>query len=352
MSVGRVVRTVVDSARLETLDDSHTYRSFPVSIFYPTDEQNSVGKPTHLLSLFHAARDDVRTILSKMGLNEHNLTEFPVSIIDNAVPRLTDRNLPVVIFSPAFGIDRDLYVEGITTIVEAGFIIVTVGTPHEGIFTVFPDGRVVRQSEKVAETDFSDFENLKNLIQVRVEDIRNVIDQLQVWNSENNGYYKFDTNRIGVMGHSLGGAAVFKVAASDNRVKCAVLLDASLHLIDHIPFELPLLNVRQQAATLSELLEDMREAVATAYIDGQNWLYKAASRGNNFVKIVGADHMSFSTFGILANGDQSVIRSIQPLCTSFLEEFLAGTIGAYSRFINDHDKSSNVIVIDGDGFES
>ena len=100
----------------------------------------------------------------------------------------------------------------------------------------------------------------------------------------------------------LGGVSVFKVAAIDDRVRCIILFDASLHLIgDKIP-NIPLLNMRQEAASFPEYLETIRgeadddtsELIATAFIEGQSRLYDCLPSTRSFVKIVGANLWNFN----------------------------------------------------------
>lgn len=40
----------------------------------------------------------------------------------------------------------------------------------------------------------------------------------------------FDMNKIGIIGHSIGGATALDLTMEDDRIKVAILLDASMHL--------------------------------------------------------------------------------------------------------------------------
>ena len=302
-----------------------------------------------LLSLFHPASDVAKTIFSKVGIDEEMLNTISISVVDNAMPEL-HRSIPVVIFSPGFGIDRDLYIETITSVVESGYAVVTVGVPYDSLFTVFPDGRVVLQAER--------FPNDDEQIRTRMQDIQLVIEHLKKWNEEGLLRGMFDMNKIGMMGHSLGGASVFKVGAVDDRVRCIILFDASLHLIgDEIP-DVPLLNMRQEAASFPEYLETIRseadddtsELIAAAFIEGQRRLYDCLPSTGSFVKIVGANHLSFSTVGRLIGAlPPSVTTAIQRVTVAFLKEFLNDEQGAYTDLIHGIHRPSNLVEINGIG---
>lgn len=53
---------------------------------------------------------------------------------------------------------------------------------------------------------------------------------------------------------NLGGATVFNIAAIVDRIKCAILLDASVHLVENKMPIIPILNMRQEAASYEEYL--------------------------------------------------------------------------------------------------
>ncbi|MFD1676562.1 alpha/beta hydrolase family protein [Alicyclobacillus fodiniaquatilis] len=351
MAIGRVTKVLTDHGRAETFNDFAGCRTFPISIFYSINAEHIPHHQANFLSLFHPFEDEVSRIFSEMGISKEKLVNYPVSIVENANPVLPCNSCPVVIFSPAFGIERDLYMELITSIVESGYIVVTVGTPYESLFTVFPTDTIIRQAKQVSNQDFADFTGLKELVHIRMEDIKCVIDHLTLWNNEDRLLgNKFDLKRIGMIGHSLGGAAAFNAGTQDERVRCVVLLDASLHLLDYSDLDVPLLNMRQQAASLPELLADMREVIATAYIDGQRRLYDCVQSTKSFVKVIGSSHMSFSTFGRLVEQTSTdVTNTIQQVTVSFLKEFLSGEQGVYSELIHGGNRPPNLIEINNMG---
>lgn len=347
--IGRIIKVIEDKTRVQPFNDDGEHRTFPVSIFYPVSGVSTENHEMKLLSLFHPASDAAKNIFSKVGIDEEALNTISISVLDNAMPEL-HRSIPVVVFSPGFGIDRDLYIETITSIVESGYAVVTVGVPYDTLFTVFPDGRVVLQAERFPSDD--------EQVRTRMQDIQLVIEHLRKWNEEGFLRGMFDMNRIGMMGHSLGGASVFKVAAIDDRVRCIILFDASLHLIgDKIP-NIPLLNMRQEAASFPEYLETIRgeadddtsKLIATAFIEGQSRLYDCLPSTRSFVKIVGANHLSFSTVGRLIGAlPPSVTATIQRVTLAFLQEFLNDDQGAYTDLIHGVNRPSNLVEINGIG---
>ncbi|KEO84849.1 hypothetical protein EL26_02240 [Tumebacillus flagellatus] len=350
--------SLTDPARRESLNTQEApeaSRRFPVSVFYPAEAGNELQQKSSVLSLFEPAVERSAELFAMVGLAEERLRATAVPIYNDAPPARTDKPLPVVVFAPGFGVDRDLYVRHIAALVQAGFLVVTVGATYDTLFTVFPDGDVEMQSPRCSGQDFTDFPTLRELVRVRQADVQFTLTQLPLWNegeSPLNGL--FDLERIGLMGHSLGGAGVFGAAQADSQIRAVVLLDASLHVLpSESPISFPVLNVRQEAASLEEMLQtEMNDKVARAMAEGQQRLHDLAGADRCFVKIQGADHMTFSTIPALFQETEKLTRgqeAIQAVTVAFLEEFAGGRAGRFADFLAGGERPAQVLEIDRDG---
>jgi dienelactone hydrolase len=132
-----------------------------------------------------------------------------------------------------------------------------------------------------------------------------------------------DLENVATVGHSLGGATVLEVSKGEKRIKAAILLDPSFHLIhrDGFASSIPILLLRQEASTYGEMASDMDKKIACDYIDGQR--YTSTTFINiYFYRVKGAQHMSFSDVP-LHYGDNHAV-SIHAVVTeaalAFLEE--------------------------------
>ncbi|PKR85326.1 hypothetical protein CWO92_09025 [Heyndrickxia camelliae] len=195
-------------------------------------------------------------------------------------------------------------------------------------------------------------------IATRMEDIQLVLDSLKQWNQEEFFNGIFNTNKIGVIGHSLGGATVFHLAATDKRVNCAILLDASLHVVDNKMPQVPTLNIRQEASSYIEYLNAIKdeedngtsEDVAKGYIEKQTEMYERLPAGSSFIKVKGAKHLSFSTIGrLISDIPSDVTATIEELIIVFLEEVLKEKQGFYSSIMNGKNRPIHAVDIDGAG---
>ena len=325
--IGRVVKTVVDKSRKEILSSEEKMRSFPVSIYYPTEE---TGTST-MLELFKMVEEEIIHIFSLLEVERTKLEQLITPFENNATP-VKNKAYPVVLLSPAFGLDRDLYVELITKIVESGYVVVTISAPYDSIYTVFPNGELIYQTES--------FPSLEEQIQIRVDDVQCVLAELEKWNKDSQFYGMFDLNKICGMGHSLGGATMYNLATIDSRIKCVVLLDASLHLInDNIP-SVPVLNLRQEATTYKEYLEAIgseqdSERIATKYIENLKRLYDKLPN-KQFIKVNGAQHLSFSTFAnLIGEVPLQVTTTIQSLVVHYLNQNVKGIPAVFDQYIKE-----------------
>ncbi|WNQ12284.1 hypothetical protein MJA45_04340 [Paenibacillus aurantius] len=203
---------------------------------------------------------------------------------------------PVVLLSPGFGIERDMYLGLISNLVPMGYIVVTIGAPYESVFTVYPDGLFLKQAKEMVKLKSSDYKGWHRLLDSRIRSITAVIKYLDTLNesdSELEGL--FDMKNVSAVGHSLGGAAVLEAAKLEERIKAAVLLDPSFHIIrlEDIMCHAPVLLLRQEASNYEAMAAMMNEKIAHDYINGQRNAYKALTNAS-FYRVNGAQHMSFS----------------------------------------------------------
>ncbi|WP_433748041.1 alpha/beta hydrolase family protein [Falsibacillus pallidus] len=334
--VGRTVKVIEDDNRKELFTGEKEKRTFPLSIFYPTGE-GTKQQERDLTSLFYPAIEEAVQFFANAGISEEKLKEIKIPVIENAKP-IKGISFPTVLLSPGFGIDRDLYMETITDLVQKGIVVVTLSVPYDSLFTIYPDNKVIPQADR--------FPDDRIQVNTRVGDMRLVLDYMEKWNQKGIFEGIFDLDQIGVIGHSLGGAAAFNAAAIDNRVKGAVLLDASLYLIGDATPNVPVLNLRQEAASYEEYLAVIGDNHETAcsYIMNQEKMYRLLPSESIFMKVIGANHLTFSTLGKLIFGtNRAVSIAIQEAVSTFF-------VGLFKSEIKvPKIKNQNLIEINGSG---
>ncbi|TMV51465.1 hypothetical protein FE783_06715 [Paenibacillus mesophilus] len=303
MKAGRIIRELRDRSRPEPFG-TESERSIVISIYYPIEAEpvSESARTIGYADLFAPAADKALRTLSGMGVDPDHLKQMESGIIPDASPKRTLARLPVMLYSPAYGVVKDMYNYNILQLVNDGFIVVAVGSTHESIFTVFPDGRFLPQANEVSSIRNDDFAKWNELLNARTADLRFVLNELERLNRIEESACScelqslFDMSRIGVVGHSLGGAAAVAVLRNDPRIRCAVLMDPSFHLIPELdggPITKPVLLMRQQLISRDELQGRMSAELLEPFITGYEKLASSLSGLRSIVSIPGTGHMSF-----------------------------------------------------------
>ncbi|OXS74370.1 alpha/beta hydrolase [Lysinibacillus sp. KCTC 33748] len=153
-------------------------------------------------------------------------------------PKNADGTYPLLVFSHgAYGI-KTSNSSTYTELASHGYVVVSIDHPYHSFYTRSEDGTVV-----MINSDFShevtnmnkgvySNEEMYNLIQkwmkLRTDDMNFVIDTIlkKSKNDNNPLYQQIDTEKIGVFGHSMGGAASVRLGRERNDISAVVNIDA------------------------------------------------------------------------------------------------------------------------------
>ena len=137
----------------------------------------------------------------------------------DAAPLTRRGGWPVVLFSPGFGVERELYAGLVEDLASHGYVVVAIDHPHDASIVEFPDGHVVVPSSQM---------DMTAALSVRVADTRFVLTELA--RLEDRGFFagRLDLGHVGMFGHSLGGAAAASTMLVDPRIDAGADLDGVL----------------------------------------------------------------------------------------------------------------------------
>lgn len=366
MTIGRTVKVLEDKNRKEVYSKKDENRRVIISIFYPVDGAWKPEKQAYYKDLYSPCEEEfIKRYKEDPKVSEEYLNNIKINTYNDVPITKEDKKYPLIIFSPGLGCGRDSSMFNIERLVECGYIVVTVGHIYDTRFTVLPDGEIVEQTEAINElTD----EVIKQLIDIRKEDIIFVMNELIMLNVKNDILInKFDLNKIGIIGHSIGGAAQFEVYNVDNRIKSLVMLDGSMQFIDLSEeiklgkkLNTPLLNFRQGYIKYEERIKRCIELNKTQLEgemfkkrlvaeheltikleEGQARLSEYIGDNKSFIKLKNSEHMTFTDLNIINNeleveGIIPVRRAheiINDVVIAFLNQNLCGKDGEYDRLI-------------------
>ena len=219
-SIGTSVTALADRARHETAPGALPGpREIVVQAWYPAENIPSGTRD------FYQPKEIVGGLMSQLAfVRTHSILGAPVSRIGG--------QLPLVIFSPSWGGDRRQDTFLFEELASHGYVVVSLDHPYGTGMTVFPDGRVVRNTTG-GWLDFASSETLNRStlrvereLDTRVADVRFVLDEL----SHTTGPLSHLASRInpdlaGIIGHSFGGTVAAEACWQDKRFKAAVNMD-------------------------------------------------------------------------------------------------------------------------------
>jgi dienelactone hydrolase len=158
--------------------------------------------------------------------------QLPVTHARDGAPVLSIGAYPVVLYQPGQGDVRELGTGLVSDLASRGYVVVTMDDTHEAAEVEFPGGRVVTPPPYQSSVD-----------SVRIADTRFVLDELASLASGANPDAEhralptglstaLDLAKVGMFGHSLGGATAAKAMAADARISAGINLDGSMFLAD------------------------------------------------------------------------------------------------------------------------
>lgn len=140
----------------------------------------------------------------------------------------------VVVFSPGFGVPREVGTVLTDDLASRGYVVVSLSHTYESAAVEFPGGRLEIAPEPGSGPDF-----MKKALDARVADSRFVLDQLKRLSRGENpdaGQRRLprglgqalDLSRIGMFGHSYGGFTSGETMYHDRRVDAGINLDGAM----------------------------------------------------------------------------------------------------------------------------
>lgn len=292
------------------LDKGMRKRELMVKVYYPANQEEA--KP--FSPYFHGSSRLIRawaTFYQMPGFLFDHLRLVKTHAKDNLEVSDAQPNYPVILFSHGAGTTMEIETSQSEDLASHGYIVVDVDHTFVSAATNFPD-RVVTARE--ATTNFDTPEPAEPITQIMADDSKFVIAQL---GKLNRGALsptfkgKLNLQKIGVIGHSVGGAVAYNLAINDRRVKAAINLDGAVYITPKdaqniAPF-LMLANDRFHIQAIEKRVSLMKQLASP---EGQQKSYEDKAKQNvvglanvlkasgNLYTIEGSDHMKFTDIGL------------------------------------------------------
>jgi len=224
-AVGRTALSWVDDGRPEVMTaDPSDRRETPVVVWYPAAADT--GEPVGYFPNLAAVAQEL-SASGEVGAVEVWGLRYVRSEERWGAAAAAGR-FPVVLLSPGNGTNVEFYAGLAGELASRGYVVVGLNHPYDVAAVALEDGRVAQFASEHWPMDFAVRQAATAArITERVAVVRFVLDQLEalVTAGEHPLARRLDLERVGILGHSLGGITAAQACASDARLRACLNLD-------------------------------------------------------------------------------------------------------------------------------
>ncbi|WP_354637906.1 alpha/beta hydrolase family protein [Kitasatospora camelliae] len=217
-AVGRDTLHLVDGSRPDPWVPSAGARELMLSLFYPA--RPGTGRPAPYMST-----EEARLLLADRVEGGEALagTVAATRTAARQDARPAAGRYPLVVLSPGFTVPRQTLTHLAEELASRGYVVAAVDHAYETVGTAFPGGRMLT----CAACPQVEAGGYRAVSDGRAADVSFVLDRLTGRHPAWRYARLIDPSRIGMAGHSIGGAATAAAMAADRRVGAGVNLDGS-----------------------------------------------------------------------------------------------------------------------------
>lgn len=273
--VGTRTLELIDHGRRDPFAPTPTDRAVVLQAWYPSRDPRAFPPAPYMTAALAAYEEQTA------GLPAGTLAAVRTRAhVDPPVLR-TGGGWPVVLFSPGSGTSRSLYTTLMEDLASRGFVVLAIDHLYDADAVELPNGQLVLRRQP-AETD----ESNAAAVAVRAADTRFVLDRLAALDSVLDG--ALDLHRVGMFGHSMGGATTAAAMHDDHRIRAGADLDGTLY-----------------GPVVTAGLDRSFLLMSSQYHDRGNdptWaaFWPQLQGWRRDLKLAGSGHLTYSDFAVLA----------------------------------------------------
>jgi dienelactone hydrolase len=227
--IGTVIFHLTDKSRPDTLSKKpQQFRELTFQIWYPTNLEPKGATAPYIPhpALLQALKNEPHDSQDPALLDKWKTVRTAATV--NASLSRKREKYPLLFLSHALGEPRTLYTALSQELASHGYIVVCIDHPYGGI-TALPDGTVISTAD---DPEAGNPEATPKQAEDWAKDASFVLDRMtEPSKTEAAQVGRFaghiDSQRIGILGHSLGGAAALEACRADSRFKAGADLDGA-----------------------------------------------------------------------------------------------------------------------------
>jgi predicted dienelactone hydrolase len=357
-NVGRTSYFFTDGADSPASNDQQP-RELVVWIWYPAQVQSTSKSADYFPAAWlKAANDSWAWIMTHIILRD--LSKVRVHSVLDAPIAPDEGSYPVVVMRPGGSALTLQYTTLAEDLASHGYVVVGFDAPYRTQLVVLPNGEIKHRPLR-NDPEEVPLERVNQLMMMWTEDVRFVLDRLEALNElDDRGLltHRLDLSRVGVFGHSFGGATALQVCHDDSRCKAGIDIDG-------MPFgSVVVEGVKQPFMFLmgdhSHDLGSAPEGLRVAR--DLNGIYRRLPEADRVALMIeGADHFSFADGGVIrSHAMLSILRAVglvidgrrqlatTSACVSaFFGRYLNNEVGGFDRCTRLEGVKPAELVIEG-----
>jgi len=332
-------------------------RLLSFQIWYPANDDSTEKQPFRTEQVISILSD----FLGLPAFLTSHFSEIESNTISNA-PAVSNKKFPVLLYNHGYGGFTQSYQTVFEELVSHGYIVVSIGHEDESALLIKEEGQVIANntgnvvyssrapelsgaeigrwqsvilnSNKTAENDEA-YKEMLRLSPLHNEstvlwasDVKAVIEKLKTINVEDTNLYgTFDLDKIGIFGHSLGGAAAGQMCFGKTEIKAGLNLDGfQFGDLYENELEVPFMFV-------SSNQENNRYLRSLTFIED-------SKRDCYQVTIKGFSHNNFTDLKFIMEGDKEAMELQRKLVKGFFDKYVKGLSVDLKAIENEYDRIS------------
>jgi dienelactone hydrolase len=278
--VGTTSLYLKDDSRPDPWATGRDSRELMVSVWYPA--MPSDGQRAQYMT---SAESELQlTTRNITNVAPGTLSTVLTNAVSDATPAERDHILPVIVLSPGFTNARSVLTALAEDLASHDYIVAGIDHTYESFATAFPDGRVATCLARRGRRPGDRF--WEKLVAGRVVDVCFVLDELT-------GAWPIDPSRVGMAGHSIGGASAIAAMLADSRIRAGIDMDGTL------PTPVPDQGLSRPFLFLGKQSNYTPGGEGSVTTWERDWEHLTGWK--RWLVVAGAMHASFTDLGLLAD---------------------------------------------------
>ncbi|MCR8656545.1 alpha/beta hydrolase family protein [Paenibacillus endoradicis] len=306
-AIGTLSWQLTDEEREETLNpESGGKREMLVNVWYPADPDQVKGKSRE--SYPGELGEAISLVFGIPKQLFNYLTLVSTHVVEGAELSMTETSYPVLLYSPGIRSTRFQSMTTIEELVSHGYIVVGIDHPYTSAKVSLSDGRdIYYVPEPEFTTSAEVYENNVTGVGIRAEDARFVLDTLTEWNQKASGGMfagKLDLDRVGIFGHSYGGATTAEAMALDERFKAGVSLEGGFWgTVSHTGLKQPFMYMMtgETANSLDPSYSDKEVVFYDEFAPDLDFVMRNSTKDTYYLTVDKMFHQSFTDITLLSS---------------------------------------------------